>query len=139
MVRFMVITGDEQFYTRLRRIAAACGWQIGRAESVEEAERLIVRSLNDAQPAPIVIYERDPDPDDGNWRYALRRLNESPAEPCVLLASQVADGYLWQEVVTNHGYDILPKSASDEKIIHCLKVAWFYARVSGHPEKPGPK
>jgi DNA-binding NtrC family response regulator len=121
ILRFIVITADEEFYLRLQRIAGAFEWQIGRAASLAEAETLI-----QARPTPMVVWDRDSS--DGNWRCALRRLNESPAQPCVLLASQVADGYLWQEIVRNHGYDILPKPAPSERLIRCLKFAWFSTR-----------
>jgi hypothetical protein len=119
---FIVITPDEEFYVRLQQIAGTCEWRIGRAASLDEAETLIK-----AKPTPMVVYDRDSS--DGNWRWALRRLNESAAKPCVLLASQVADDYLCQEIVRNHGYDILPKPAPSEKLIRCLKFAWFSTRV----------
>ena len=73
----------------------------------------------------MVVYESASDC--GNWREVFRRLNQIPSQPCLLLASQVADSYLLQEVVRNHGYDILPKAADREKQIRCLKFAWFWA------------
>ncbi len=121
IVRFIVITADEDFYLRLQQIAATYDWRIGRALSSDEAEKLIC-----AKPTPIVIY--DSDSNGGNWRGALRSMNDLPVRPCVLLASRVADEYLLQEVVRNHGYDLLPKSAPSEKLIHRLKFAWFWAR-----------
>ena len=121
IVRFIVITADEEFYLRLHQIADTNEWRIGRASSTGEAEKLIL-----AKPTPIVIL--DSDSNDGNWRDALRNLNVLEGQPCVLLASRVADDYLLQEVVRNHGYDLLPKSAASEKLIHRLKFAWFWAR-----------
>ena len=121
IVRFIVITADEDFYLRLRQIAATYDWRIGRALSTDEAEKLI-----SAKPTPIVIY--DSDSNGGNWRGALRSMNDLPVPPCVLLASRVADDYLLQEVVRNHGYDLLPKLAPSEKLIHRLKFAWFWTR-----------
>ena len=125
---FIVITADEEFYLRLQQIARTCEWRIGRAASIDEAETLIK-----ARPTPMVVYDRDWN--GGDWRRALKRLHESSEQPSVLLASQVADDYLWQEIVRNHGCDILPKPAPSEKVIHCLKFAWFAARVCrGKPE-----
>ena len=121
IVRFIVITADEDFYLRLHQIADTNDWPIGRALSTDEAAKLIL-----VKPTPIVIL--DSDSNDGNWRDALRGLNDLPVQPCVLLASRVADDYLLQEVVRNHGYDLLPKSAASEKLIHRLKFAWFWAR-----------
>ena len=129
-VRFIVITADEDFYQRLQQIAGAYDWRIGRALSTDEA-----RALISAQPTPIVIY--DSDSNGGNWRGAFKSMSDLPAHPCVLLASRVADDYLLQEVVRNHGYDLLPKSAPSEKLSHCLKFAWSWARARVHREDAG--
>jgi hypothetical protein len=64
----------------------------------------------------------------------LKNMNDLPAHPSVLLASRVADDYLLQEVVRNHGYDLLPKSAPSEKLIHCINFAWFWARAKANRE-----
>lgn len=125
IVRLIIITTDEEFYLRLHKLANSNEWRIGRALSTNEAEKLIR-----AKPTPIVIY--DSDSNDGNWREALRGLNDLPAQPCVLLASRVADDYLLQEVVRNRGYDLFPKSASSENLIHRLNFAWFWARAGGN-------
>jgi hypothetical protein len=121
IVRLIVITADEDFYLRLQQIAVTYDWRIGRAMSTNEAEKLIR-----AAPTPIVIYDSDSNGE--NWRAALRSLHDLPAHPCVLLASRVADDYLLQEIVRNHGYDLLPKSAASEELIHRLKFAWFWMR-----------
>src|SRR5580658_4029081 len=82
IVRFIVITADEEFYVTLQQIAGTCEWRIGRSAAVDQVEPLVK-----ADPTPIVIYDRDST--DDNWRDAVRRLSELPAHPCVLLASQV--------------------------------------------------
>jgi len=120
ILSLVVITGDEEFYGRLRGIAIEFQWRLARAESIEEAELLVGR-----KPTPLVIYEGDPD--SGNWRFALRRLNELLPRPCVLLASEVADENLLREVMRNNGYDILPKAASSDKLVRSLNFAWFWA------------
>jgi hypothetical protein len=122
IVRLIVITADEEFYLRLQQIAGTSGWGITRALSTDEVAMLI-----SAKPTPIVIY--DSDWNGGNWRNALRKMSDLPAHPCVLLASRVEDDYLLREVVRYHGYDLLPKSAPSEKLIHRLEFAWFWARA----------
>ena len=123
-LRFIVITADEEFYLKLGQIAGSCDWKIARVASIDEAEALIRN-----KPAPLVVYEGDSG--DGNWRSGLRRLNELPTHPCVLLASSVSDDNLLREVIRNHGYDILPKSAPKENLIRCLNFAWFWALAWG--------
>jgi DNA-binding NarL/FixJ family response regulator len=122
VVHFVVITADENFYLRLQQIADASQWRLGRALSTDEAQPLI-----SAQPTPIVLYDADSNGE--NWRDAVRDIKDLPAHPCVLLASRFADDYLLQEVLRNHGYDLLPKSAPNDKLIHSLKFAWSWARA----------
>jgi hypothetical protein len=122
IVRFIAITADEEFYVRLQQIAGKREWRIGRALSTDDAEALI-----SATPTPIVIYDSDWNGE--NWRNALRRMSDLPSHPCVLLASRVEDDYLLREVVRHHGYDLLPKSAPSERLIHRLEFAWFWARA----------
>jgi hypothetical protein len=122
IVRLIVITADEDFYLRLQQIAGTSDWRIARALSTDEAAMLIC-----GKPTPIVIY--DSDWNGGNWRSALRRMSDLRAHPCVLLASRIEDDYLLREVVRHHGYDLLPKSASSEKLIHRLEFAWFWGRA----------
>jgi hypothetical protein len=62
--------------TCVKQIAGTCEWRILLAASLDETEALI-----NAKPAPMVVYDREWN--DGNWGSALRRLNESPAQPCV--------------------------------------------------------
>jgi hypothetical protein len=117
----IVVTPDEKFHLTLYEIARACDWRITRVASVDEVGMLVW-----AKPTPMVIYDRDST--DEEWHDAVRRLGELPAQPCVLLASQVADSYLLAEVVRNHGYDILAKSVTAEKLTQCLRFAWSWAR-----------
>jgi len=130
-LRFIVISADEDFYIRLREIASSCNWQIGRATSVDEVELLVK-----AKPTPIVVYERNAE--DGNWRDKVRRIGSLPSQPCVFLGSQVADDYLLQEVVRNQGYDVLAKSAPDEKLIKCLRFAWFWSQTKDKSQISSP-
>jgi len=118
---FIVITPDEKFHRTLYEIARAGDWRITRAASVDEVGMLVW-----AKPTPMVIYDRDSTNED--WHDAIRRLGELPTQPCVLLASQVADRYLLAEVVRSHGYDILAKSVTPEKLKQCLRFAWSWAR-----------
>jgi len=124
ILRFLVITADEEFYLKLRQIALSCQWKIARAVSIGEAE-ILIRN----EPVPLVVYESDSGT--GDWQSGLRRLNELSRHPCVLLASAVSDDNLLREVVRNHGYDILPKSAPPENVIRCLNFAWFWALAWG--------
>ena len=70
--------------------------------------------------APIVLYDRDLP---GDWRGAIQRLPQGCGARCVILASFVADDYLWEEVIRLGGYDVLPKPFRDDEVIHTIEFA----------------
>lgn len=43
-----------------------------------------------------------------------------------MLISPVADDYLWNEVVSNGGYDVLAKPLRQQDVLRAVKFAWSY-------------
>ena len=98
---------------QLQGIFAKAGWNIHFVEAVEDALH---------QSAPIVLCDRDlPDSD---WREAIRLLAGGPERRCIILASFVADDYLWEEVIQCGGYDVLPKPFREDEVLHAVQFAW---------------
>jgi hypothetical protein len=60
------------------------------------------------------------------WRIAMRRFYMLANPVCVFVVSRVADRYLWDEVVRNHGYDVLPKPLRREQVIRSVELAWYW-------------
>jgi hypothetical protein len=56
-----------------------------------------------------------------------------------LLASQVADDYLWQEIVRNHGCDVLPKPAMSERVISLSQIRVVFGASEGKSGTFGSK
>ncbi len=56
----------------------------------------------------------------------MTSLAQSCPEPASLLASKVMDGYLWNEVVRNGGYDVLRKPLVLHPKFRGPCVAWWY-------------
>jgi len=78
--------------------------------------------------APVILYDRDwPDED---WRTTVRTLASSPHRSCVILASRVADDYLWQELIRCGGYELLAKPFRPDDVTRALKLASSYWRSS---------
>ena len=44
----------------------------------------------------------------------------------MLLISRVTDEYLWNEVVSNGGYDVLRKPLSESDVQRQVRLAWSY-------------
>lgn len=101
---------------KLRQIADNEGWRLRVVSSPEQA-LAVLREY----PAAVVICDRDLPGDD--WREVLRRIYRLPQPPSVLLASDVSDDYLWQEVVQHHGYDVLVKPFRREEVVRAVHFA----------------
>jgi DNA-binding NtrC family response regulator len=76
--------------------------------------------------SPLILYDRDwPN---GEWRTAVQTFASSPRRSCVILASRVADDYLWQELIRCGGYDLLAKPFRPDDVARSLKLALSYWR-----------
>lgn len=74
--------------------------------------------------APVILYDRDwPN---AEWRTTVQALASSPHHCCVILASRVADDYLWQELIRCGGYDLLAKPFRADDVARALKLALSY-------------
>ena len=82
--------------------------EIHFAESRVEAWDVLNR-LN----SPLILYDRDwPD---AEWRTTVQTFAASPHRSCVILASRVADDYLWQELIRCGGYDLGRQTVSGRR------------------------
>ena len=74
--------------------------------------------------SPVILYDRDwPN---AEWRTTVQALASSPHRGCVILASRVADDYLWQELIRCGGYDLLAKPFRADDVARSLKLAFSY-------------
>jgi DNA-binding NtrC family response regulator len=124
--RVLAITAapwDEMFYKELR---AAGEWDLVTARSVREALPLLI-----AQQFPIVLCDRNlPGP---GWRDVLAKIVGSSPRSCFLLTSRVCDEYLWREVVTHGGYDVVVKPLEEDVVVRALRRAWYYWKAEPPP------
>jgi hypothetical protein len=118
IVRLLVITRDERFSTSVQDAATACGWEFQRTGTVERGLD-VLREF----PANVAIYDWPASEED--WRPAMDRLSALPDHPCLLLASPVNDEYLCAELVRHGGFDVMPRSASQDRIIGNIRFASF--------------
>jgi ActR/RegA family two-component response regulator len=123
VLRLLVITRDDHFSTSVQDAATASGWEMQHAGTVERGLEVLR-----AFPASVAIY--DWPASDEDWRVAMDRLSSVPDHPCLLLASPVNDEYLCAEVVRHGGFDVIPRSASQDRIIGNIRFASF-SRIGG--------
>jgi CheY-like chemotaxis protein len=76
----------------------------------------------------VILYDRDwPN---AEWRTTVQAFASSPHRSCVILASRVADDYLWQELIRCGGYDLLAKPFRPDDVTRAFKLALSYWRSS---------
>ncbi len=115
-VRVVVITPDARDRALLARIADQFGWTFTAVTSTASA-------IGALQPnaAHLVICDRDlPDEE---WQDALPKLAAAPQVLGVLLASTVADDYLWDEVIKHRGFDVVVKPYDAEQLHRIVTFA----------------
>jgi len=94
-------------------------WDLHFASTLEDAERI----MQEARPQ-IVLMDRDFA--GGRWRAAVSALAAGSQGPCIILASKVADEYLWNEVVACGGYEVLPKPLRRDELARTMRLARSY-------------
>lgn len=107
--------------TALEQIAATGGWILHLTESYDQARALLAKAA-----IPLVVVDRDLPGTD--WRQMVPALAGLPHAPCILLASAVADEYLWLEISRRGGHDILPKPFEREAVTRVVTFAWAWRR-----------
>lgn len=109
-------------------IAEICGrneWEVFFAKTCQ-----VGRDMSELLQPQIILLDRDLA--DGDWRTSVYACASSSAGVCTLLISRVADDYLWNEVVCNGGYDVLPKPLREQDVLRAVKFAWSYWNSMRH-------
>ena len=120
-LRLLALTRDAGEWQSLARIAEAEKWILFWADSPAQAYKIVTRHQ-----VPVVICDRDLRGED--WRSVLVGFSKLSPPVCTLLASEVADEYLWREMVRNKGFEILTKPFDPEKVIRTVRFAWAWRR-----------
>jgi DNA-binding response OmpR family regulator len=115
-VRILALTQDAGAWHTLQAVCSRSGWTLLWAHNCERAIALIEQHL-----ATILICDRDLP--GINWREAMARIAALPQPVCILLASRVADQYLWREVVDNRGFDLLVIPFDEASLVRSVRMA----------------
>jgi len=107
--------GDED---ALRGILEDSGWTAVAACSLEETLH-----MQERLDFPIVLYDQDLP--GAEWRDGVGGLTRLH-RPAVILLSDVADPYLWNEVVRAGGFDLLPRPFRRDDTLALLDFAHLH-------------
>lgn len=73
---------------------------------------------------PIVICERDLE--GASWKALLEQTALMPDPPYLIVASRLADEYLWAEALNLGAYDVLAKPFEAAEVLRVLSSAWLH-------------
>jgi DNA-binding response OmpR family regulator len=110
---------EDQDRSLIAEVCYQNQWDVFFAKTCAEA-----RQVSEQIKPHVILLDRDLA--DGDWRHSLSGCAASSAGACTMLISRVADDYLWNEVVCNGGYDVLPKPLREPDVLRAVKFAWSY-------------
>jgi DNA-binding NtrC family response regulator len=110
---------EDQDRSLLAKVSQGNPWDVIFAKTCAEA-----RQVSEQIKPHIILLDRDLA--EGDWRQSLSACASSSAGVCTMLISKVADDYLWNEVVSNGGYDVLRKPLREQDVLRAVKFAWSY-------------
>ena len=118
----LALTCCDRQRSALKVIASKSRWRLYFARDSREAERHLQE-----EPIGIILCDRDlPGMD---WRDQIGSLLRSTPRSCIILVSGVNDEYLWEEVIRNGGYDVLPKPLQETQVVLAVTGAsWYWKR-----------
>lgn len=128
VIRVLALTRDPDEWHTLQRLAADENWIMLWAHCSARAREIIA-----THSVLVVICDRDLPQED--WKHVFDELSGLRPLPCLLLASEVADDYLWREVVQHGGFEILTRPFEDDKVVRMIRFAanwrgWAHAAES---------
>jgi len=124
----VALVRNDQDRELLREIADREHLDIHFADSCGEAWNL----ANRLQSA-IVLCERDVP--GMEWQDAVRILASAAPRPCVILTSPVVDDYVWREIVTRGGHDVLASPLRRDDAVRAIRLAMTYWKNTANLRK----
>ena len=112
----LLVSPFSEDHQALPQIFLDKGWTLDLTHTLESALGLLR-----ARPIPVVITERDLPP--GDWKDLFAGLQLLPHHPLLVVTSQLADEYLWVEVLNLGGHDVLAKPFETAEVQWVLENA----------------
>ncbi len=94
---------------------------LGRSEWRVRFLRTYPRNRNMAAVAAVLTEAHLPD--GRNWKDVLRKLEEAPNPPPLIVTDRLANEALWSEVLNLGGYDVLAKPLEQREVLHVVTMA----------------
>lgn len=113
----LLVSPFSEDHRQLSMIFFDQGWTLFHSGTIGSA----LTVLRDRR-IPVVITE--PNLPLGNWKDLLESTRQLDHAPLLVVASRVADEYLWAEVLNLGGHDVLAKPFQAMEVCWVLESAW---------------
>ena len=115
----LAVSPHERDHASLQSMFRRSNWRLYGVGTLAEAlDRMRVQQI------PVLLCEhRLPD---GDWKDALRALEDLPCPPSLIVTSSLADESLWAEVLNLRGYDVLAKPIDPSELYRIIPLAWWH-------------
>jgi DNA-binding response OmpR family regulator len=124
----LLVSHDPDDREQLKPLFHAQKWKLHTAPSHAAAQAALQR-----HEIPVVVAERDLP--SGDWKQLLAHTQGLRHRPLLVVASRLADDYLWSEVLNLGGHDVLRKPFRASEVLRVLSHAW--CRWGGDPSTTG--
>lgn len=120
-VSLLIVTSRVEDAPELREVLRDTPWKLAQIPDLDGTDAV----LKTAE-VPILFFDRDIA--GAGWRETIKRLVHSRRDACIVLLSNVADQYLWDEVVQQGGFDLLTRPFRKEQVLSTLVFAYAQFR-----------
>src|SRR5262249_9556412 len=114
----LLISPHESDHSYFEGLFSRTNWKLHQARSSAEAVALLRQCS-----IPVVII--DEAPEDAGWKELLHALRQSGPLAKLLVATLMASGGLWTEVLNAGAYDILVRPFDQQEVLHSISMAWL--------------
>jgi DNA-binding NtrC family response regulator len=118
-VKIVCFVANESDRSLMRELCRRNQWGLSFPESRTQAER----ALHELKPQ-IMLFDRNLAGQD--WRQFVAGFAAASPGVCIMLLSKVIDDNLWNDLVSNGGYELLRKPLREEEVSRAVRMARSY-------------
>jgi len=125
-----IVTVFQAVPVLLREILHGLKWRIHEAQGAREVAQFLSEHR-----APVILCHCSFA--DGDWRDLVECISGLPSPPRLVVTSELADEFLWAEVLNLGGYDVIVQPFRESEVIRILTSAiWQWAEESRRRNRP---
>jgi len=118
-ITILCLIGEDTDRSLIASLCQRNQWGVSFSANRAEAER----ALHDIKPQ-IMLFDRDIAGKD--WREFVAGFAAATSGVCIMLLSKVIDDNLWNDLVSNGGYEVLRKPLREDEMTRAVRMARSY-------------